>query len=132
MKIRNKLEIKNIQNPKRYDLEDRTLLFARSVRQFTKLLPNLIQNQEDIRQLVRSSGSVGANYREANDSISKKDFLHRIRIARKEAKETEYWLQLVDCANQPSLEVKRQFLHQEAKELMMILGAILRNSNDRV
>lgn len=60
---------------KKYDLEDRTLEFARSIRKFCKSLPKSIANNEDIKQLVRASGSVGANYIEANESISKKDFI---------------------------------------------------------
>jgi four helix bundle protein len=117
-----------IQNPKLYDLEDRTLEYALSIRRFCKLLPQTIQHQEDIRQLVRSSGSVGANYREANEAISKKDFLHRVRIARKEAKESEYWISLLDVSNQTELQRTKLALMQESKEIMKILGAILRNS----
>lgn len=75
-----------------YDLEDRTFDFAKLVREFVKLLPKTLANLEDIQQVVRSSGSVGANYIEANESLSKKDFLMRIKICRKEAKESRYWL----------------------------------------
>ena len=82
--------------PKRYDLEDRTLKFAKDVRTFIKLLPKTAAHFEDGKQLIRSSGSVGANYIEANDSLSKKDFLMRIKISRKEAKESRYWLRLLD------------------------------------
>ena len=70
-----------------YDLEERTLEFAKAVRLLAKSLPRTIANAEDMKQLIRSSGSVGANYREANEGLSKKDFLMRIRISRKEAKE---------------------------------------------
>jgi four helix bundle protein len=80
----------------RYDLEERTFQFARRVRAFVKRLPRTVCNVEDVKQVVRSSGSVGANYIEANESLSKKDFLHRIRISRKESKETRYWLRLLD------------------------------------
>lgn len=79
-----------------YDLEDRTFDFAKLVREFVKLLPKTLANLEDIQQVVRSSGSVGANYIEANESLSKKDFLMRIEICRKEAKESRYWLRLMD------------------------------------
>jgi four helix bundle protein len=61
-----------------------------------KTLPQNIANEEDIRQLVKASGSVGANYIEANESLSKKDFVLRIKISRKEAKESRYWLRLLD------------------------------------
>ena len=76
-----------LQRQKKYDLEERTFLFASKVRALTKQLYHSIENIEDIKQLVRSSGSVGANYIEANESLSKKDFLMRIKICRKEAKE---------------------------------------------
>ena len=74
-------------NSKQYDLEDRTLEFARNVRVLVKKLDKTLTNIEDGKQLVRSSGSVGANYIEANESLSKKDFMMRIKISRKEAKE---------------------------------------------
>src|SRR4051794_12585937 len=82
--------------PKVYDLEERTFLFAKAVRALVKKLPRTIGNIEDARQLVRSSGSVGANYIEANESLGKKDFLMHIKISRKEAKESRYWLRLID------------------------------------
>jgi four helix bundle protein len=78
------------QNSKRYDLEDRTLQFAQRVRIFIKKLPKTLANIEDSRQLVNASGSVGANYIEANEALSKKDFLMRIKICWKEAKESRY------------------------------------------
>ena len=78
------------ENPKQYNLEKRTADFARNIRSFVRSLPRTISNIEDIKQLVRSSGSVGANYIEANESLSKKDFVMRIKICRKEAKESEY------------------------------------------
>jgi four helix bundle protein len=89
------------ENPKRYDLEDRTFAFAAKVRRFVKSLPRTICNIEGVKQVVRSSGSVGANYIEANEALSKKDFLMRIRICRKESKESRYWLRLLDtrCAD---------------------------------
>jgi four helix bundle protein len=77
---------------------------------------------------VRASGSVGANYLEANESLSKKDFVMRIKIARKEAKESRYWLQLIDTGDDNALEKTRAALIQEATELMSIFGAIVRKS----
>ena len=68
-----------------YDLEERTFIFTKTIREFTRKLPRTMANQEDVKQLIRSSGSVGANYIEANEAISNKDFLHRIKISRKEA-----------------------------------------------
>ena len=76
--------------PKKYDLEERTLQFAIDCRLFLKKLPKTISNIEDGKQLVKSSGSVGANYIEANEALSKKDFNYRIKISRKESKESVF------------------------------------------
>jgi four helix bundle protein len=114
------------ENPKRFDLEDRTFAFAKRARALVKELPRTIGNVEDARQLVRSSGSVGANYIEANEALSKKDFVLRIKICRKEAKETRYWLRLIEAKDHVSPE--RDALVQEAQELMNIFGAIVRKS----
>jgi four helix bundle protein len=73
-----------------YDLEERTFQFAKAVRLFVKTLPKTVSNIEDSKQLVKAAGSVGTNYREANESLSKKDFLMRMKISRKEAKESAY------------------------------------------
>lgn len=88
-----------IQNTKHYDLEDRTLAFAKRVRTFVSKLPKNTANIEDGKQLIKASGSVGANYIEANEALSKKDFRMRIKICRKESKESRYWLKLVDVQN---------------------------------
>lgn len=111
--------------PIKYDLEERTFEFARTVRSFVKKLPRTMCNLEDVKQLVRSSGSVGANYIEANEKLSKKDFQLRIKIARKESKESRYWLRLIDTQQCPELESDRAKLIQEATELLKILSAIL-------
>jgi four helix bundle protein len=113
------------QTGKQYDLEERTLEFAKRVRSFARKLPKTIANLVDIRQLVRASGSVGANYIEANDSLSRKDFVLRIKICSKEAKEYRYWLRLVDTSKQTELEQEREELINESQELMNIFGAIL-------
>ena len=73
----------------------------------------------------------GANYIEANDSLSKKDFLMRIKICRKEAKECRYWIQLIDIGEDSQVQQSREQLHQEATELMNIFGAILRKSETK-
>jgi four helix bundle protein len=119
---------KNNNNSKQYDLEDRTLEFAKRVRSFVKKLPNTIANQEDGRQLIKASGSVGANYIEANESLGKKDFRMRIKISRKEAKESRFWLRLVDTSEDQELELERTYLIKESTELMNIFGAILKKS----
>jgi four helix bundle protein len=116
------------QNSKRYDLEERTLRFAQMVREFVKKLPRTVANIEDSKQVVNASGSVGANYIEANEALSKKDFVMRIKICRKEAKESRYWLKLVDTNGDSRLEQEREELMQEATELMNIFGSILRKS----
>ena len=115
------------RSSKRFDLEDRTLAFAKRVRDFVKRLPNSLANIEDGKQVIRSSGSVGANYIEANESLSKKDFILRIKICRKEAKETGYWLKLLDIQNE-QMEKERKDLVQESTELTKIFGAILQKS----
>ena len=119
-------EIENVK--KHYDLEERTLQFAKRVRFFVRRLPRTITNIEDGKQVTRSSGSMGANYIEANEALSKKDFVMRIKICRKESKETKYWLLLIETNNDKSLEKERAELIQEAKELMMIFGSIMRQS----
>ena len=113
---------------KAYDLEKRTEEFARDVRSFIKVIPKTISNIEDGKQVVRSSGSVGANYIEANESLSKKDFIMRIKICRKEAKESKYWLRLIHTDGQEELHATRKRLVKEAAELMNIFGAILQKS----
>ena len=114
--------------PKRYDLEDRTYTFALNVRRLVKRLSKTISNIEDSKQVIRASGSVGANYIEANEALSKKDFVMHIKISRKEAKESNYFLRLLDTADDPDLGAERDRLVQEAKELMNILSSILRKS----
>lgn len=115
-----------MQNKKHYDLEERTFKFTKSVIEYLNKLPKTIANKEINRQLVRYAGSVGANYIEANESLGKKDFIMRIKISRKEAKESIYWLRLVEVNVENELINKeREALIQEATELMKIFGAIL-------
>jgi four helix bundle protein len=114
---------------RQYDLEDRTFAFAQKVRSFVKKLRKTIANIEDTKQLIKASGSVGANYIEANEALSKKDFIMRIKICRKEAKESRYWLRLVDTDDNKELDNERKDLMQEAKELTNIFGSILLKSD---
>lgn len=113
------------QSPKHYGLEERTFKFAKSCRVFVKELIKTIGNIEDGKQLVRSSGSVHANFIEAVEALSKKDFYHRIKICRKESKESRSWLLLTDMADNKVLEQKQKELVQEAIELMRIFGSII-------
>lgn len=106
-----------------YDLEERTFVFAKSIRVFVKGLHKSMWNNEDIKQLVRSSGSVAANYIEANENLGDKDMLMKLRICKKEAKETILWLRLLDIEN-TELNEERNHLINEATELKNILGAI--------
>jgi four helix bundle protein len=115
------------ENSKRFDLEERTFQFARRTRVFVTTVARTIGNVEDARQVIRSSGSVGANYIEANEALSKKDFVLRIKICRKEAKESRYWLRLIE-ALEAEAAGERKSLMQEAQELMNIFGSIVRMS----
>lgn len=117
------------QNSKIYDLEERTFVFAKDCRVFVKKLPKSLSNIEDGTQLVNSSGSVGANYIEANESLSKKDFIMRIKISRKEAKESIFWLKLLDCDSNLELDKERQRLILEASELKKIFSSIINKSD---
>jgi four helix bundle protein len=110
-----------------FDLEERTLEFGKMIIRLCKKLTRNGINNELISQLVRAGGSVGANYREANDALSKKDFIHRILITRKEAKEAHYWLQLLEEANQEFRDDIRESL-VEAVELKKIFSSIAEKS----
>ena len=114
------------RNSKLYDLEDRTLQFAKQTIEFINKTPKTLPNIEICKQLVRSAGSVGANYIEANESLGKKDFRMRIKICRKEAKESRYWLKLINCNSKS--EKDKANLIQETNELSKIFGAILEKS----
>jgi len=113
-----------------YNLEERTFQFAKEVRLFVRKLKRNIYNQDDHVQLLKASGSVGANYIEANESLGKKDFSMRIKISRKEAKESAYWLRLI--LETESLEKhlydEGQSLFNEANELKKIFSSILLKS----
>lgn len=110
---------------KKYDLEERTFLFANNVRLFVKKLSPTPANHEDSKQVIRSSGSVAANYIEATDALGQKDKLMRMRISRKEARESKLWLRLLDTSDNVDYEKERIALQQEAHELMLIFGAII-------
>ncbi|MBI2730661.1 MAG: four helix bundle protein [Sphingobacteriales bacterium] len=108
------------------ELEERTFIFARDIRSFCRKLKWDIINIEDIRQLVRSSGSVGANYIEANENLGKADLRMRIRISRKEAKESARWLRLLYVEpGKADHESERNRLIDEAEQLKKIFSAIL-------
>lgn len=115
-----------IINNKHYDLEERCFNFAKRVNQYVNKLPKTIPNIENGKQLVRAAGSIGANYIEANESMSKKDFIMRVKISKKESKESRFWLRLAEPLER--VQKEKDELIQEATELMKILGAILEKS----
>jgi len=111
-----------------FDLEERTMLFAREINTFVRGLAKDLIVFENGKQLVRSAGSVAANYIEANEALSRKDFIMRIKICRKEAKESRLWLNLIYAPVKES-EAKDHLL-DEATQLMKIFGAILAKTGD--
>ncbi len=123
----NQSQVDELEKPRTYDLGDRTLKFAQMTRDYVKALPKNVANIEYSQQVIRSSGSVGANYIEAEESLGKKDFLLRIKISRKEAKESRYWLELIEPAAESNGAKER--LIREATELMKIFGSIVDKSS---
>ena len=115
-----------ISNSKQYDLEERCLIFAKRINDYIRKVPKDLPNIENGRQLARAGGSVGANYIEANESLSKKDFKMRVKISKKEAKESRFWLTLTEPLKENQEEKTK--LIQEATELMKIFGSILEKS----
>lgn len=115
-----------------YNLEERTTEFGKRI---INLCQELIKNEINkplISQIIRSAGSVGANYREANDALGNKDFLHKMRISRKECKESLHWLELIEEAN-PQLKPRMQNLKNETREIKNILSSIiLKKENKKI
>jgi four helix bundle protein len=112
---------------KEFNLEKRTTEFAKSVIKLCKQLPNNSMNDRLIGQVVGASGSIGANYREANDALGKKDFIQRLKIARREAKECSHWLELIAEANEEKNPETKPLI-KECEELKNILSAIINKS----
>lgn len=110
---------------KPYPLQERTLHFARDVRTFIGKLPRTTTAAGDAKQLLYSSGSVGSNYIEADAAFSNEDFVMRMKICRREAKESTYWLRLLDMDLGKYLEKRRMALLQESEELTRIFNAIV-------
>lgn len=118
----------NSQNPKqKYDLEERNAKFSENIIDFSRKLSQDTITRPIISQLVRSGTSIGANYCEADEASSKKDFLNKIAIAKKETKETKYWLRII-AHTLPEFKEETENLWKEAQELNLILAAIIRNS----
>ncbi|HAV61932.1 MAG TPA: four helix bundle protein [Verrucomicrobiales bacterium] len=110
---------------KTFDLLERTAMFGEAIVRFAKTIPRSPANDRLISQLVGSGTSVGANYCEADDAVSKKDFKNKIGICRKEAKECKFWLRMIAAAEAP-LKSEARLLWKEASELHLILCAIFR------
>lgn len=117
---------------KPYDLEERTAQFAENCRDFVKKLPKIISNFEYGKQLIRSSGSQAANYIEANESLGRKDFSMRLKISRKETKETCLWLRLCDSNDNQDLEKEKRLLIDEALQLRKIFTSILEKGQPKL
>lgn len=116
---------------KYFDLEERTFQFAKAVRIFVKKIPRTVANIEDSKQVVRSSGSIGANYIEANEALSKADFAYRIKICRKESKESTFWLRLIKETNGPEHQEECANLISESFEIRKIFAAIFAKTNPK-
>lgn len=115
---------------KKYDLEDRSFDFAKRVLKMTKALPKDKTNEYYTNQIIRSSGSSGANYREANDALGDKDFIFRMKIVRKEAKESTYWIRLI-MEHNVHLVPRIENLLQESIELTKIYSSIIKNKQNK-
>jgi four helix bundle protein len=108
-----------------HELEERCHEFGKRVRRFCRKLKMDIANVEDVRQLVRASGSVGANYIEANENVGPGDLKFRMKISRKEAKESMHFLGLIEIFGDKNLEIERSELVNEAGQLRKIFSAML-------
>ena len=124
-----------ISNPNekstKYDLEERTKNFSKSTIIFLKVIPVDHITKPIISQLIRCATSVGANYGEADDAESRKDFQHKLGICKKESREAKYWLEMLETAR-PELKPKLSILIQEAKELNLIFNAIINKTKENL
>jgi four helix bundle protein len=111
---------------KKYDLEQRTEIFSLAVRDFCRKLKLDVITRVYVSQVVRSAGSVASNYIEANDNLGKNDIKMKIRICKKESKETRLWLKHIETEKDSGLDATRIGLLKESEELMLIFAAILR------
>ncbi len=115
---------------KTYNLEERTAAFAESTIDLARKVKISSLNRRIIDQLVGSSGSIGANYCEANEAESKKDFIHKVSICKKETRETKHWLRLFARSN-PEISDETRMLWKEAQELLLIFSKIIVTSRDK-
>ena len=120
----------NFLNPKKYDLADRTMKFSKAIIDLSSKIPENTITRPLINQLVRAGTSIGANYCEADEASSKKDFRNKICICKKEARETKHWLRMIAKANPEKLDECR-LLWNEAQELTLIFSKIIISSTDK-
>jgi len=113
-----------------FDLHERTALFGEAIIAFAKSLPVTVVTRDMITQIVNSGTSVGANYAEANEGVSRKDFRNKIGTCKKEASETKYWLRMM-ASGVPDRKETARPLWQEAKELHLIFAKIFRSCDNR-
>lgn len=118
-------QIQMINDKKKYDLAERTSGFGVKMIKFVKEIRETTINHPIINQLIRSATSIGANYMEADCAESKKDFIHKIGICKKESKETTHWLHMLATAEPEKSENCRK-LWQKAHELTLIFSAIVK------
>jgi four helix bundle protein len=115
-----------------YDLDTRSMEFATKV---AKLVLSLTQNQvakEYSRQLIRSSASIGANIEEADGTLSKRDFINKLGIARREARESKYWLKLINNVGLSSDKELLDYLIKASTELLLILSSIINKTREKL
>ncbi len=113
-----------------YNLEERVAKFAENIIKFVKKIPKTVENLPLITQLVKSGTSVAANYYEATEGESKKDFVHKISIAKKEAKETKLWLRTI-VVSEPKLAEEARILYKETQEFIMIFSKAKKTCNEK-
>ncbi len=126
-----KYQNSNFQINKKYDLEERTAKFAEKIIDILKNIKITAINERIIKQVVGAGGSIGANYCEANESESRKDFIHKIGICKKEIKETKHWLRLLAKSN-PEIKEQIKDIWIEAQELLLIFSAIRKSAKNKV
>lgn len=115
---------------KGYDLEERTAKFAENIIKFVKKIPKTVENLPLITQIVKSGTSIAANYYEATEGESKKDFVHKISIAKKEAKETKLWIRTI-VVSEPELKDEARILYKEVQEFILMFSKVKKTCNEK-
>jgi len=109
----------------------RTLEFAKKSIALINKLPNNVVNQILKKQYLRAATSVGSNYREACEAESRKDFVHKLGVYKKESRESGYWIELIGYQN-PKLKEDLEFLTKEAKEFLLMFSKSIKTSKERI